>query len=58
MVSLHGKNSVAFKQSWSVIMRMVSYPLLIGSFMMKSRVIIPKGNDTYSGVIGSKGGLG
>ena len=55
---LHGKNSAALVQSWSVIVRIVSYPPLLGSLVIKSRAIVPKGVDGCFGVIGFIGGFG
>jgi hypothetical protein len=45
MVSLQGMNSDAFEQSWSVIVRMVSYPSDTGSFVIKSSAIVWNGSD-------------
>jgi hypothetical protein len=56
--SLHGRNRAALEQSWSVTVRIVSYPLLVGSFVMKSRAIVPKGVVGCSVVIGLSGGFG
>ena len=57
MVSLQGNSSAAFEQSWSVIVRIVSYPLLNGSFVIKSIVIVPKGTSGCSAEIGDGGGF-
>ena len=55
---LQGKKSAALVQSWSMIVRIVSYPPLFGSLVMKSKAIIPKGVCGCSGVIGFVGGFG
>ena len=44
MVSLHGMKSIAFVQSWSVTVRIESYPWDGGSFVMKSTAIVSKGS--------------
>jgi hypothetical protein len=43
MVSLQGKKKAAFEQSWSVIVRIVSYPFDMGSFVIKFIMMVPKG---------------
>jgi hypothetical protein len=52
MVSLQAKNSAAFEQSWSVIVKMVSFSWLVRSFVMKSSAIVPNGVWKCSGGIG------
>jgi hypothetical protein len=52
IVSLHGIKMDAFEQSWSVIVRIVSYPCDSGSFVMKSSVIVWKGSALGVGVMG------
>ena len=56
MVSLHGRNIDALEQSVSIIVRMVSYPLDGGSFMMKSSAMVSNGHTFSMGVMGNRGG--
>ena len=55
IVSLQGNSRAAFEQSWSMIVRMVSFPLLSGSLVMKSIAIVPKGVPECSGGMGKVG---
>jgi hypothetical protein len=57
IVSLHGINRAAFEQSWSVIVKMVLYPLDSGSLTIKSRAKVWNGCASKIGVIGYSGGL-
>src|SRR6266702_8938064 len=50
--SLHGMNSAAFVQSWSVIVSIESYPFDGGSFVMKSMVTTSNGCASGSVVMG------
>jgi len=43
MASWQGIKMEALKQSWSVIVSIVSYPWDLGSLVMKSRVMVSKG---------------
>ena len=43
---------------WSVIDKIVSFPELSGSFVMKSRLIVSNGSVPGSGAIGYRGGFG
>jgi hypothetical protein len=58
MVSLQAKNNAAFEQSWSVIVRIVSFSSLVGSFVMKSNAIVPNGVWGCSVDMGWCGGFG
>jgi hypothetical protein len=40
MVSLQGMKIAALEQSWSVIVKIESYPFEMGSFTMKSRAMV------------------
>ena len=40
---MHGINIDAFVQSWSVIVRMESYPWDLGNFVIKSRAMVSNG---------------
>ena len=46
----------ALEQSVSVMVRIVSYPPDGGSFVMKSRAIVPKGRAFSVGEMGNNGG--
>ena len=46
----------ALEQSVSVMVRIVSYPPDGGSFVMKSRAIVPKGRAFPVGEMGNNGG--
>src|ERR1700744_899135 len=52
IVSLQGIAISIFVQSWSVMVKMESYPADSGSFMIKSIDIIWNGNAPIIGVIG------
>src|ERR1700735_5893994 len=52
MASLHGMNSAALVQSWSVTVRIESYPWEGGSFVMKSTVMTSNGVASAFGEIG------
>ena len=58
IVSLHGMNIDPFEQSWSVIVRIKSYPLDGGNFMMKSKAMHSNGCASGFVVMGNCGGLG
>ena len=47
--SLHGMNMDALVQSWSVIVKIESYPQEFGSFVMKSRAIVSNGKASGQG---------
>ena len=49
--SLQGMRIIALEQSWSVMVRIVSYPPDCGNFVMKSIAIVWNGSEC-SGVIG------
>ena len=57
MASLHGINSAALVQSWSVTVRMESYPWDGGNFVMKSTAITSNGAASSFGKIGCNGAL-
>src|SRR6266702_1493773 len=57
IVSLHGINNAALVQSWSVIVSIESYPLDVGSFVMKSIVTTSNGCASGSVVIGKSFGF-
>ena len=46
--SLHGMNTAILVQSWSVIVRVESYPCDLGSLVMKSKATVS--NSMASGV--------
>jgi hypothetical protein len=56
IVVLHGRNSAALVQPWSTMVKIVSYPLLGGSWVIKSMAITLNGTAVtgtgiqYSGV--------
>src|ERR1700687_2091274 len=54
-VSLHGMKSIALVQSWSVTVRIESYPWDGGSFVMKSTAIVSKGMASRVGKMGCSG---
>ena len=56
MASLQGMNIDALEQSVLVIVRMVSYLLDSGSFVIKSKAIVSNGQAFSAGVMGNKGG--
>ena len=58
IVYLQARNMDAFEQLWSVMVRMVSFPSLSGSFVMKSIAIVAKGVWWCSIVMGNLGGFG
>ena len=47
--SLHGMNIDALVQSWSVTVRMESYPSDCGNFVMKSSAMVAKGSASGCG---------
>ena len=57
MASLHGMNNAALVQSWSVTVRMESYPWDGGNFVMKSTAITSNGAASGFGKIGCNGAL-
>ena len=40
---VHGRNNAALVQPWSTIVRIASYPLLLGSWVIKSMAITSNG---------------
>ena len=56
IVSLHGIKMAAFVQSWSVTVRIVSYPLDVGSLMIKSKAMVWNGNALGIGNMGCTAG--
>src|ERR1700735_2563490 len=52
MASLHGINNATLVQSWSVMVRIESYPWEGGSFVMKSTAMTSKGMASGFGKIG------
>ena len=50
--STHGINIDAFVQSWSVMVRIESYPWDLGNLVIKSRVIISNGIASGFGKMG------
>src|ERR1700761_8938166 len=52
MSSLQGMNCTILVQSWSVIVRIESYPWDIGSFVMKSSAIVSNGSASGLGKMG------
>jgi hypothetical protein len=52
IVSLQGIKMDALEQSWSVIVRIVSYPCDTGSFVMKSNAMVWNGSASVAGVMG------
>ena len=58
IVSLHGMKNVALEHAWSVMVSIVSFPSLSGSFVIKSRAIVSNGSALGSVVIGYRGGFG
>ncbi len=55
--SLHGMKMAALVQSWSVTVRIASYPFEQGSLVMKSRAIVSNGRASGFGKIGTRGAL-
>src|ERR1700744_589532 len=53
--SRHGISTAAFVQSWSVTVRMESYPCDIGNFIMRSMVTVANGRASGFGNIGCRG---
>ena len=49
--SLQGTRIIALEQSWSVMVRIVSYPPDCGNFVMKSMAMVWNGSEC-SGVMG------
>ncbi|SRR6266702_3023286 len=52
ILSLQGMNTAAFVQSWSVMVRIESYPCDIGSLVMKSSAIVSNGIASSVGNMG------
>ena len=52
IISLHGIVISIFVQSWSMMVRMESYPANSGSFTIKSIDMVWNGSASVSGVIG------
>ncbi len=57
IVSLQGMKIAALLQSWSVIIRIESYPWDLGSLTMKSMAITSKGSASVLVVIGNRCGF-
>src|SRR6267142_3964060 len=57
IASLQGMKIDAFEQSWSMIIRIVSFPKDSGSLVMKLSAIVWKGKASGAGVIGYTGGF-
>ena len=55
IVSLQGIMISIFVQSWSVIVKIESYPADSGSFMIKSMDIVWNGKASFVSVIGFRG---
>ena len=55
IISLQGIVISIFVQSWSVMVKIESYPANSGSFMIKSIDIVWNGNAPTIGVIGFRG---
>ena len=50
--------NVALEHAWLVIVSIVSFPSLLGNFVMKSRAIVSNGSALGSVVMGCNGGFG
>ena len=50
--------NVALEHAWPVIVSIMSFPSLLGSFVMKSKAIVSNGKASDSVVIGYRGGFG
>ena len=50
--------NAALEHAWSVMVSIVSFPSLLGNFVMKSRVIVSNGSASGSVVMGYNGGFG
>ncbi len=57
IVSLQGMKIEAFEQSWSVMVRILSYPCERGSLMIRSIVMISNGKAVCVVVMGEMGGF-
>jgi len=57
ILSLHGMNTAAFVQSWSVTVSIESYPCEIGNLVMKSSATVSNGIASCVGKIGDSGAL-
>jgi len=57
MLSLHGINTAALVQSWSVTVSIESYPCETGSLVIKSRAMVSKGIASQVGNMGDNGAL-
>src|SRR6266702_764728 len=57
MASLHGMNTVALLQSWSVTVSIESYPCDTGSLVMKSSVTVLNGIASSQGNMGCSSAL-
>ncbi len=57
MLSLHGMNTAAFVQLWSVMVSIESYPCEIGSLVIKLSVTVSNGIASHVGNIGNSGAL-
>ena len=55
ILSLHGMNTAAFVQSWSVTVSIELYPCEIGSLVMKSSVTVSNGIALDVGNMGDSG---
>ncbi len=57
MLSLHGMNTAALVQLWSVMVSIESYPCEIGSLVMKLSATVSNGIASCMGNIGDSGAL-
>src|SRR6266702_3677833 len=57
ILSLHGMNTAAFMQSWSVTVSIESYPWETGSLVMKSSATVSNGIALCMGKMGDNGTL-
>src|SRR6266704_952752 len=57
ILSLHGMNTAALVQSWSVMVSIESYPCDIGSLVIKSTATVSNGIASRVGNIGDSGAL-
>ena len=57
IVSLQGIKMAALLQSWSVMVRIVSYPWDLGNLTMKSMAITSNGSASVLVVIGTRRGF-
>src|SRR6266702_3921215 len=55
ILSLHGMKRAALVQSWSVTVRIASYPCEMGNLVMKSNATVSKGIASWVGKMGDSG---